>query len=323
MALLMIEGFETRTAKKGWNFGGSSMTTAGRFGGICAHASAQIYTLQTPTLEIVVGFARKLASTGTTLLYINTLLGSSQMRLEANAINGLELRRGSSTIVMSTPGPVADVGAWVYLEVKAKISDVGGYVKVRVNGVEVINFTGDTANTAGLDQLITQLDFASGSQNFIDDVYLCDLTGTEFNDFLGEVTIETESPNGNGAFSQFVGSDGNSVDNYLLVDELPSTDTDHVASATVGQRDTYTFTDPTQPGQILAVQVSAQISKVAAGDAYVKIIERLSNGAERVTDPFIATNLQWVNDAPHTRDPENAVWTNGSVTAAQFGVEVA
>lgn len=49
-------------------------------------------------------------------------------------------------------------------------------------------------------------------------------------------------PNGNGDLSQWAGSDGNSTDNYLLVDEVPPNTTDYVESNTSGQIDEYELT---------------------------------------------------------------------------------
>ena len=89
----------------------------------------------------------------------------------------------------------------------------------------------------------------SGTTIF-DDVYLMAGTGDEF---LGDCTVATLLPTGNGFVNQFVGSDGNSTDNYLLVDEQPPSSTDYVGSATTGQQDLYTLTNLTGSGTVLAV----------------------------------------------------------------------
>ena len=65
--------------------------------------------------------------------------------------------------------------------------------------------------------------------------------GLELNSgFSGEGFIIYRAPTGNGNTTQLDGSDGNQVDNYLLVDDNPvDTTTENVTTNTTGQYDTY------------------------------------------------------------------------------------
>ena len=69
------------------------------------------------------------------------------------------------------------------------------------------------------------------------------MTGTG-DSFLGDITVETLYPNGDGAANQWLGSDGNSTSNYLLVNETgaPVT-TSYTGDSVSGHRDLYTLTD--------------------------------------------------------------------------------
>ena len=194
-----------------------------------------------------------------------------------------------------------------------------------MDGQVRLTYSGKVTSTAnaGGDLRTTMIGWGRTDSNNVDDVYVCDRLGSEFNDYLGEVQVEGLFPNGNGTYSQFVGSDGNSVDNYLLVDEAPAVETDLVSSDVVGAKDTYQFANLlVAAGQILAVSPTAAISKTNAGESKMKIVERLANGTERKSVSFVATNLTQFNEIPKTRDPEGAVWTVASVNAAEFGVEV-
>ena len=95
------------------------------------------------------------------------------------------------------------------------------------------------------------------TQMRFDDVYLVD-TSAPNGDFLGDVRVAYLAPNGNGASSQFVGSDLNSVDNYLLVDEVPANDdTDYVQSDVLNNIDTYALADlPANAGVVKSVMSS-------------------------------------------------------------------
>src|SRR5437764_673985 len=56
---------------------------------------------------------------------------------------------------------------------------------------------------------------------YLDDLYVCDATGTTNNTFLGDVRVHTLVPSGNGTDSGLTGSDGNQVNNYQLVNTVP------------------------------------------------------------------------------------------------------
>lgn len=328
MTLLTTEGFETQAVKDGWSFT-SPQFVAGRFGGFALSTGTASYSPPAATDVIVVGWARRINTSGNAQVLIDLFDAASanlQARVNMRADRVIDIARGSSVVVASSAGPVGAGGDWLWVEVKARLNDVTGFIEVKVNGTVVASYVGDTVNTtsAGLNNGVTRIDFpgASGNGN-TDDVIVLDTAGAApFNNYLGECGVETLVPNGNGVASQLVGSDGNSVDNYLLVDELPAVDTDRVESSTTGNRDLYTFTDPAAGiGEVLAVTPCVAVSKVLPGPATIKLVERLG-GTERISAAKAVTNLGWRTTAPAITDPNGAAWTPANVTAAQFGVEV-
>lgn len=335
MTLLMMEGFEARLSRYGWTH--NAFSIAGRFGGICAHSGSVTAYLPVRPQETVVGFAYKAdaAQNVNILSFYNLSFTSNEnMRLERRSDNTLSIhRRDPGSTINATPiaissGPVLQNGAWHYIEVRQRSAVVGGYFDVRVDGVPVVSYVGDTSPkypNNGTDHSVTHMTWTGLASSInVDDIYICDRLGTEHNDFLGEIQVEGLFPNGNGAFSQWTGSDGNSVDNYLLVDESPASETDLVQSDVVGAKDTYQFTNLAMAaGQILAVQPTIYLSKANAGPAAAKTVERLANGVERKSNSYPALNMMPFSPLPQTRDPEGAVWTVESVNASQFGAEVA
>lgn len=327
MTLLTTEGFETRAAKDGWAFNVSNYV-AGRYGGTSSGMSAS-YALPAPTDVVVTGFALFLpvASTVRTFLDIYDAGSSNpELRLQLRGDRYIDFIRGTSAVAGSTSAPVGGGGDWIWIEVKVRANDVTGFLEIKVNGTVVLSYVGDTAGQSGpgAGLGITRLEYSAANAAPIDDIYVLDTAGPgPYNDYLGEVQVETLVPNGNGASSQFVGSDGNSVDNYLLVDELPAVDTDRVESSTLGHRDLYQFTDPAAGvGEVLAVMPCVAVSKTVAGPASIKLVERLG-GTDRVSAAKPVLNLGWRTSAPSVTDPNGAAWTPANVAAAQFGVEVA
>ena len=117
----------------------------------------------------------------------------------------------------------------------------------------------------------------SANAAIYDDFYL--MTGSGDTP-LGDIVIETLYPNGNGNANQFVGSDGDSTNNYLLVNETGAPVTSsYVADSTSGHQDMYALTDlVTSAGTVLGVCHSAYLAKTDAVNArQAKIVNRRSD----------------------------------------------
>lgn len=331
MALLMMEGFEAKAYKAGWTSPNTHTTVAGRFGGSALKAgSGGIYVSYTcpASVTVISGSAYRADNPvvwGANYPQIVTFKdpsGITHMDVFVNATGRLELRRNGTVVATSTLSLNASV--WYYIEAKVTIADAGGFMEVRVNGTSWASFTGDTRN--GGTAAVGMVMYTWSSDQYLDDVYLLDTTGpAPYNDYLGDVKVDTLSPSGNGNSSQLLGSDGNSTDNYLLVDELPASIADYTGSATVGEKDTYAFSNlTTASGTVLAVQTSIFGYKSDAGVANIKAVERLSGGTERdsASLAMAASPGSWLTDGPKTTDPAAAAWTISSVNTAEFGVKV-
>lgn len=235
--------------------------------------------------------------------------------------------RVQSNTVATFPAP--SINAWHYVEVKARISaDTTGRVVVRVDGKVVADFTGVTRSSGSGHVPVGRISFLSGGSSSshvrITDVYVADTTGpAPYNDFLGDVVVLPITPTGPGAHSDWTGSDGNKVDNHLLVDERPPSTADYVTTATVGARETYTFTDIPADEQVHAVKVLAALTRSDPGYAGVKHLIRNPTGQVSVDaeKTFGLGGTEIVGSGPFTLDPAGQPWTPGTVNAAEYGVE--
>src|SRR5690606_30464139 len=122
-------------------------------------------------------------------------------------INGIEV--AASTVAFTS---------WGRIEVYYKF-DNNGQIIVRLNGTEVINYSGDTAVSGTYIKYVDLRNQGSTTNASFDDVAINDTTGSEQNSWPGHGHIRMLLPNGNGSSSEWMGSDGNSTDNYLLVDD--------------------------------------------------------------------------------------------------------
>lgn len=246
------------------------------------------------------------------------------------------MRRNNSTwdFLDYNGGTVAGSGGYLIsntlfttVEIKVIQGDPGS-AEVRFDGVTVWsgtgNFFGGNTEASPLNQIV----FSGTNVNDHDSVYcdkmwLADGTGTYNNDFFGNIKAEYVAPTGNGATSNWVGSDGNSTDNYLLVDEDPMSMTDYIRGDTQGDIDLFTHASiSTNPG-IIAVNPIYLTDFPNGGVRYLRPVTRIS--AVNYTGTTLIGKdegtLAWTHF--FEEDPSTtSAWTASGVNAAEFGVEL-
>ena len=139
------------------------------------------------------------------------------------------------------------LNSYFYVEIKVVIHDTTGSVAIHVDEVAVTfnaSLTGIDTRNAGTTGIVDRfvLNGSSVAPNVIvDDLYLCDDSGSTNNDFLGICAVERLMPEtGNGDHTDFTCSTGS--DHGALVDDNPPTDdTDYNSSTTVGHQDCYHY----------------------------------------------------------------------------------
>ena len=244
--------------------------------------------------------------------------GQDEQQIHFDAAGVIQASKfNQSSLGRSAPGAYP-LNQWFYLEVQVRHHSSTGSFKIWVNGNLIINFTGNTKyNWTMIDSVVLEGYHANARY---DDIYLC--TDTVADPPFGDCSVDLLLPTGNGAASQWVGSDGNSTDNYALIDENPQSMTDYVSSATPGQQDLYTVADLSITlGAIQAVGVCLTAHKDEVGPRSVKPLVRrtVTNAGTVLPLEGNAAGRQ----AFFLTDPETgAAWTQANVNAAQFGIEV-
>lgn len=288
--------------------------------------------------ELIAGCAIALGGGGDLIGLYDTTASLTQVLLYAN---GTELRvyrgnpaEGSAVILASVPGALSNAyGTENYYEIRSLIDNTVGTVEVRINGDTVVSLTGQdterSSNAFASGVYLGNITLNTTHNNNHDDFYVCDTTdsgipGRPNDDFLGDIHIETCYANGNGNSSQFDGSDGNQIDNYLLVDETsPDSDTTYVESPDIGDKDTYAFSNLiASTGTIYGVQLNPFAKKTASGTRSIKTVARESGGTEEDgPEQFLGTSYVYYSDI-RDGDPDGVAWTIASVNAAEFGQKV-
>lgn len=233
----------------------------------------------------------------------------------------------SGAQIATTAAGVLD-GNWHFIELFATINATTGQLIVKVDGVQVINFTGNTKN-GGTSTNIDAIRFRTGTGNAspncvitIDDFYACDATGTVNNTFLGDIRVQSMIPNAAGSSTQLAPT--GSVNNYANAGESPYNDATYNASSTVGQRDTYALSDlAAGTTTIFGIQSVAHMQKSDAGTANAKVA--LKSGASVYYDntQSLGTTSTAYTQVRETDPATSAAWAVANANALEAGMEVA
>jgi hypothetical protein len=336
MALLFMDGFGGQDSNFKWDVGSATYTTAtatprtpgNYYWTNGSGATVSMVKNFTASSRIFVGYGWYTSVDNSPVSFYGDGGVTQHITVVRNATTRfLEIRRGSAAgTLLATGTQQVFNNQWNYIEISVTISDTIGEVHVRLNGssTDEVSYTGDTKNggtATTLDKI--HFTFPNAFANYFADVYILNDTGATNNTFLGDVTVRTLSPNGNGTSSQLVGSDGNSTDNYLLVDEHPYSATDYVGSATIGQKDTYTIANlPAGVSTVYGVQVSGMMAKSDSSLAQARYIVRSGGTDYGGTTRALTTTYTGYYDL-HETDPATGVaWTPGGVNNMESGMEV-
>jgi len=149
-------------------------------------------------------------------------------------------------VVNTTPHGVIDKTIWEYLEFKLVYStSSSATIDILVNGKNVLsiqaNDIADCRNNIQMLQIENNVisDYYNSTDVRFDDIYICDVNGTDNNDFLGDISVKCLRPDGNGLINDFtpVGEPNNfeCVNDFVLDEER------YVEATDVDDTDLYTL----------------------------------------------------------------------------------
>lgn len=283
-----------------------------------------------------IGFAlsRTASTLKSNILVLFDTTANVQLGILMNADGTLSVFRGTHANVLGTSTWAYSGTGWVYVEFKFAVANSVGAtdVIVYVDETPVITLAAaaDTQETANA--YVTHMCFGGptptvtgggAAETHIDDVYVINHTGAINNAPLGNVRVQTIFPNANGATSGFTGSDGNSVDNYLLVDETNYSAADYVDGAAVGNKDTYGFGDlAVSTGTVYGVSVNINGLRTDTDPRSVAPVVRHSGTDYDGSNIALAAGATWHQQAFETNPGTGVAWTVADVNGAEIGMKV-
>lgn len=340
-----IAGSSFQYDNKGWTIAGSLSTGFARIGGAgqsgLAALEANLGAIATATYgiaaqtEIIIGLCHKLSVLGGTrvLMEIDSIVA---LRFSILSNGAIVVYRNATIEIGRTAAGVINTNVEAYLEIRMKASTTVGEVEIRLNGnpTPVLNLVGVNTGNSTYDQITFIHTGGTGNVTDFSAWYLLNKAAATWvsgkdNNFLGHIRYAALEPTGNGNSSVLVGSDGNSIDNYLLVDDGATSinhdgDTTYVQSPTVGAKDTYAMENmPTAPLVIYAVIPVLIAKKTDAGTRGIKsVVRRSVTDYDGATEQFLGTSYDSYRQVMGEDPSTGVAWTQSGVDAMELGVKV-
>lgn len=214
--------------------------------------------------------------------------------------------------------------SWHWMACHVKIHASAGWVKFWIDGEVVINYSGKTdhgaadMNRAGLGSISSTVAWAN---IYIDHWIIDDAAGEASASMPAPAPLIILRPDGNGNYAQWLGSDANSTDNYLLLDEATPNTSDYIEETTVGDRDSWVFTTRTLDPHCTPVSMVAVASAIDAATGNMNIFNRLSGtDVDGSTKTLTASYALYVER--FLTKPGGGAWDQTSIDAFEMGARV-
>lgn len=322
MAIIFMDSFDhygSADFLKKWSGGGGTLYASGygRRGGGSIFRPLCHKNFDATKTTVIAGFAVSPTGGGRIMYfgYGDTVLTA----LHANTAGELLVYNDLGAIIGRTRPNLMATSAYAYVEIKAVMGTTAGAVEVRVNGKVELSLTNVRTSASqytsiGFGQLINW-DF------LIDDLYVCDTSGSVNNDFLGDCRVDAYMPTSEGALLEWTPTPAGV--HYTTVDDNPINTADYIETATAGAIDLFGYTDLVNvPLAVFGVQLNSAIRKTDAG-------EREFNGVARIgSTNYLGPNMSLYDSTIYiptiwdVNPSTGTAWTREQIDAAQFGVKL-
>ncbi len=337
MAIVWVDGFDhyavANASRKYTSLAGAgmgSMTTA-RYGSgqaisMCNAVQGFTKAFSSSSQAWRFGFAYQLTSMGSEATVMALQNGSTaQVDLRITNMQKLRVTRNGTQLGVTSKGLHQSV--WYYVEWWIVISNStsSNYCVLKVNGEEWLNLDvgADTQNdsVSTADRFVVNGN--TSTTQIMDDLVVWQETPTSSPTFYGDLRVVTLYPDGTGGYgTSFLGSDNNTTNNYLLVDETLVDDTDFVRGDTVsGPKDSYTFGNPTAtPASVPAIQLTMNARKDDIGNRSGQLFLRISSTDYESSATQLTTSYACYTNVWETNPNTSAAWSSANLTALEGGV---
>jgi len=246
-----------------------------------------------------------------------------QISITIGTTGTISVYRGQSTsplgtLLGTTTVPVVSANAYNHIEAKIFIDAVVGTVEIRVNGVTVLNLTGqNTKNTAvtGTAQIVYVARIGA-PVSYHKDFIIWDTTGTFNNNFLGSVSVVDIDTN---ADTSLTWTPSTGTTGYGILDNNPPLDDAAYIAAATSLSNTFGLADlPADTTSVRGLVLVNRSRKIDGGDGNVQmgIISGASTGLG--SNRPITTAYTYWRDVIEADPATGAQFTPSAFNAASF-----
>lgn len=249
----------------------------------------------------------------------------------SSSVLGVDVRRDTGTgelVVVDDASTSHSTGLYApadssyhFFECKVVLGSSGS-VTVGIDGLYATVSGIDTrcGGAASVDQILVE---PGVDDTYIDDLYVCDGTGTLNNDLLGPVRIDLMEPTSDAA-TAWATTTGAS--HYTEVDELPGDDGDttYIEDSVTGTQDLFgvgSLPSPTLE-EVYAVKVSALAKSPDGGAQDLKLVAKSGTTASVSAAKALSVGYTYKGELYETNPDTAAAWTVSEVESGNYGVEV-
>jgi hypothetical protein len=204
--------------------------------------------------------------------------GARKIDVRVTTGGALQLFNAEDGAQIGSDSSALDLETWYRIETTYDSTTLTATTtSARIDGVEFAS--GEIDITATPNRFTVGTIAGDATLDYIvDDLAINDTAaGGDQDTWPGEEEVIVLRPNGNGASSQWTGSDADSTDNYLLLDEVPPSATDYVENETDEEIDDYELEatpaalESTDTINVVHVGVYAAVSDATGGDPNIAL----------------------------------------------------
>ena len=226
---------------------------------------------------------------------------------------------GTSTILASGVKAL-NINITYLIEVHLKVADSGGRAEVKVDGIQDIDFTGDTkAETA---TQFNRVRLGCGPYSYYTTYAYFDNFIIDDSAWIGDTNIQAVVPTGAGTTTGWTPSVGA---NYECVDEKPPSDTDYNSINAIDTTDTFAAGDMVGTiGSVKCVQVQARcVTEGAPTPTNLKLVVRSGAVDYLSGDNEVPSAAKSVAELWETNPADSAAWEETDVNNIEIGYKSA
>lgn len=278
--------------------------------------------------EVFGRFGMRAAYSGVSIIILFDSGGAPQITLTLNlSIHAIEVRRGDYSGTVLGRGGEIHQNRWHCIEFRLVVDNAVGVFQLKVDGTQVVNFSGDTQATANANVASFRFGYHAAPNSLVsyyDDIAFNDIAGGVNDSWIGRGGIPAIFPEGVGNSTDLDLFPNTGEANWEDVDEVPpDDDTSYVFDDLIDDHDSYVASNLPAAGTISAVQWLARAKSDLVGAPEIARILRIGGVDYQGADIAIDADYDYYPE-PLDQDPNAGpgAWTVAAVNGMEIGVKI-